>query len=143
MLEVGLLLDPEIAALLPSAPRLDLAAEMLPALRQQPLVTPVALSDDVERSDITVPGAPSADGRDPDVTDPDVIVRLHRPKGVEGPLPCVYSIHGGGYIMGSYRSEDARFDSWSPRFGCVGASVEYRLAPERPTRGRWRTVTPG
>ena len=37
--------------------------------------------------------------------------------------------------MGSDRSEDARFHAWSPRFGCVGASVEYRLAPETPYPG--------
>ena len=33
-------------------------------------------------------------------------------------------------MLGSYAMDDARFDAWCPEFGCVGVSVEYRLAPE-------------
>ena len=79
---------------------------------------PVELSDDVERIDHVVS------------TDPHLVVRVHRPKAQGGPLPCMYSIHGGGYILGSYTMDDARFDEWCPRLSCVGVSVEYRLAPE-------------
>ena len=58
----------------------------------------VELSDAVERTDHVVS------------EDPYVVVRVHRPKAVAGPLPCVYSIHGGGYILGTYEMDDARFD---------------------------------
>ena len=64
-----------------------------------------------------------------------MVVRVHRPRGADGTLPCVYSIHGGGYVMGSASGDDARFDSWCPRHRCVGVSVEYRLAPETPFPG--------
>jgi acetyl esterase/lipase len=74
---------------------------------------------EVESSDHEIPGRP-------------VVVRVHRPVGLEGALPCVYSIHGGGYVLGSYEMDDARFARWSPLLGCVGVSVEYRLAPEFP-----------
>ena len=84
---------------------------------------PVELSDKVERKDYVVPG------------DPDVVIRVHRPVGASGPLPCFYAIHGGGYVLGSYAMDDARFDAWCPEFGCVGVSVEYRLAPETPYPG--------
>jgi acetyl esterase/lipase len=57
---------------------------------------------------------------------------VHRARDADGALPCVYSIHGGGYVMGSYDMDDARFDAWCPRLGIVGVSVEYRLAPESP-----------
>ena len=67
--------------------------------------------------------------------DPHVVVRVHRPKDLDGALPCIYSIHGGGYILGSYDMDDARFDRYCTRFGCVGVSVEYRLAPETPYPG--------
>jgi acetyl esterase/lipase len=44
-------------------------------------------------------------------------------------------MHGGGYVMGTHLSYDGRFDAWCPRFGCVGVSVGYRLAPETPYPG--------
>ena len=61
-----------------------------------------------------------------------VSVRVHRPVGVEGRLPCVYWIHGGGYVGGSNLGDDVRFDRWCPALRCVGVSVDYRLAPEHP-----------
>jgi len=119
MLEV----DPAIAAVLSMVPIGTVDAETLPAMRSMPVGAPVTLSSAVERTDVTVPG------------DPDVTIRVHRPVGVDGDLPCVYSMHGGGYVAASYEMGDARFDAWCPRFGCVGVSVEYRLAPETPFPG--------
>lgn len=78
------------------------------------------LSDGVERNDHEIP---DSDG---------VVVRVHRPKGVDGRLPCVYWIHGGGLVLGSYENEDLRFDLWCQEHRCVGVAVEYRLAPEHP-----------
>ena len=117
------LLDPTIAAIADSVPIPDITAEVLLTMRGTPLGSPPGLSDEVERTDHVVS------------TDPEVIVRVHRRKGLEGALPCVYSIHGGGYILGSYAMDDARFDSWCRRFDVVGVSVEYRLAPETPYPG--------
>jgi acetyl esterase/lipase len=118
-------LDPEIADLLAQMPPFltQLSAERLPAIRaeQEAARRLVELSDAVERTDHVVPGPPGA---------PDVVVRVHRPKGASGVLPCLYSVHGGGYIIGSYEMEDLRFDRWCPKLGCVGVAVEYRLSPE-------------
>lgn len=111
-------LDVEVAALLADFPLPDFSAETLADIRTISLVPPVELSDAVERRDVVVPAQP------------EVTLRVHRPKGVEGPLPCLYSIHGGGFVMGSYEMDDPRFDLWCPKFGLVGVSVEYRLAPE-------------
>ena len=123
-------IDPTIAAVLAQMPVLvgELTAESLPTIRAQGLAVggQVELSDDVERVDHTVPGPEGA---------PDVVLRVHTPKGMTGPLPCVYSIHGGGYVLGSYEMDDLRFDQWCPRLGIVGVSVEYRLAPETPYPG--------
>jgi acetyl esterase/lipase len=109
-------LDPEIAAAVGAIPIGTLNREILPLYRTE--LPPPPLSDKVSRTDHTVPG------------DPEVPVRVHRTVGSEGPLPCVYSIHGGGYVIGSYSMDDSRFDEWCPELGIVGVSVEYRLAPE-------------
>jgi acetyl esterase/lipase len=61
-----------------------------------------------------------------------VSVRVHRARGTSGKRPCVLSIHGGGYIMGSPAMDDPLFESWCPTLGLVGVSVDYRLAPEAP-----------
>lgn len=120
----AVILDPELLPLLDAAPAFSFSPELLPSIREARLGMEVELSDDVERTDHVVG------------TDPYVVVRVHRPKGTtSGPLPSVYSIHGGGYILGTYEMDDARFDRYCTMFQCVGVSVEYRLAPETPYPG--------
>ncbi len=111
------LLDPEIAPSIEHIPFDDLTPEILATLRGL-MGGPLPLSDTVKRTDHVVPG------------DDAVPVRVHRPVGVEGPLPCVYSMHGGGYVIGSHDIDDPMFDELCPKLGCVGVSVDYRLAPE-------------
>jgi acetyl esterase/lipase len=111
------LLDPEVAEAADIVPFDDLTADVLRTLRSVGAIeTP--LSDAVERTDSVVPG------------DPEVPVRIHRPKGFDGVLPCMYSMHGGGYVIGSYAMDDPVFDDLCPKVGFVGVSVDYRLAPE-------------
>jgi acetyl esterase/lipase len=129
LIDVAGLVDPEVASLLASLP-IDLAAltaslgdETLTAVRRAlALTTSAPLSDAVERTDHVV----DSDG---------VTVRVHRPRGVDGDLPGLYWMHGGGYVLGSTAVDDPRFDRWCPTFGIVGVSVEYRLAPETPYPG--------
>jgi len=127
-MDVQQLVDPEVAAVIaPLIGNLDgVGIEDIPRVRaQRAAAMPVPqLSAAVDRTDVTVPGPGGA---------PDVLLRLHRPKQRDGALlPCVYWMHGGGYIFGAYDGDDARFDGWVQRLGCAGASVEYRLAPEHP-----------
>jgi acetyl esterase/lipase len=116
-------LHPAIEAMKDLVPIPDIDESVLPVLRETPLTAPVELSDAVERQDHVIS------------QNPQVTVRVHRPKGAKGALPCVYSIHGGGYIIGSNDMDDVKFDVWCPRFNVVGVSVEYRLAPETPYPG--------
>jgi acetyl esterase/lipase len=121
--------DPEVAAVLAQSP-LDLSIlsdEALPAIREGMGSAPAPeLSDGVDREDYEVPA--SGD-------DPALALRVHRPKGEQGALGCLYWMHGGGLVLGSYAMEDARFDRWCQLFGIVGVAIEYRLAPENPFPG--------
>jgi acetyl esterase/lipase len=63
---------------------------------------------------------------------PEVRLRSYRPRGVEGRLPAVYYIHGGGMVIGSIETEDAIARWLCGAVGCAAVSVEYRLAPENP-----------
>lgn len=128
-MDIDDLLDPELAAALAAMPPFGpITADNLPQIRAQRalLLQDVELSDAVERTDHTFPGLAGG---------PEVTVRVHRPKKGDGPLPCIYWVHGGGYIIGSYEMEDLRFDRWCQSLNCVGVAVEYRLAPETPYPG--------
>ena len=125
--DVRPLIDREIAEILDALPidigallgslTLDNVDDVRAVMASRP-VEPV--SDDVTRTDHVIDDATG------------LSVRVHREVGVEGRLPCVYWIHGGGYVAGSNVGDDLRFDRWCPELGCVGVSVEYRLAPEHP-----------
>lgn len=121
------LLDPEIAAMLEALPAIVVDESTLELMRAFPLGATYEPSGKVTLEDHAVP---------PDRgSGPDVKVRVHRPVGVDGPLPAMYAIHGGGYVVGTYESEDARFETWCVTHRCIGVSVEYRLAPETPYPG--------
>ncbi len=119
------MLDEEVAtflATLPASPELSLDA--LPALRAARAAVPLPpLSNRVERRTVTVPAAVP------------FTLRISRPKGGTEPMPCIYSIHGGGFVNGSALRDDVRFDDWSRSLGCIGVSVDYRLSPETPYPG--------
>jgi acetyl esterase/lipase len=63
---------------------------------------------------------------------PDVRVRSYRPVGLNGPLPALFYIHGGGMVIGAIESEDAIVRARCLELGCAAVSVDYRLAPENP-----------
>ncbi len=128
-MNVQALLDPEIAEALKTMPTMSgFTFDKLPAMRveRNAQLAAVQLSDRVVRTDYSVPGPDGA---------PDVAVRVHRPIDATGNLPCVYFMHGGGYVLGTHLMDDLRFDRWCPELKCVGVSVEYRLAPETPYPG--------
>ncbi|MCP9484490.1 MAG: alpha/beta hydrolase [Gaiellaceae bacterium MAG52_C11] len=124
MIEVRPVLDAEIAAALNALP-LDPPAtlESIPALRtaSRAMEDRVDLCGSVERRDHVVP------------SDPDAIVGVHRPRrGDRVSRAGIYWVHGGGYILGSYRECDRQLQRWCRLLDCVAVSVEYRLAPEHP-----------
>jgi cation diffusion facilitator CzcD-associated flavoprotein CzcO/acetyl esterase/lipase len=57
--------------------------------------------------------------------------RLYRP-AIEGPLPVLVFIHGGGFIGGSLDSWDEPCANLARRLGALVVSPDYRLAPEHP-----------
>jgi triacylglycerol lipase len=116
--------DPEIRDLLAALPPFGpLDASNLEATRslRRDMAASLQRSSKVDRTEHTVPGLAGA---------PDISLRVLRPAGAFEPLPCVYWIHGGGYVMGSPDQDDVRFDRWCCEQQVVGVCVRYRLAPE-------------
>jgi acetyl esterase/lipase len=111
-------LDAELGAVVDALPMPDLTPEVVRFIRGVQQAAPV--SDAIELTEHEVPG------------DPPLVARVYRPAGAEDPLPGLYWIHGGGYVLGAASEANAVFAELGPELGVVGVSVEYRLAPEHP-----------
>lgn len=112
----------EITSVIPSTVLLD---DLL-ALRAPPQVSAIEdllVARDMVREDRTVPGLEG----DPDITVSIFRKRTHFPGG-----PGIYSIHGGGMILGDRIGGVDMALEWVQLFDAVAISVEYRLAPEHP-----------
>ncbi|MFJ6434359.1 alpha/beta hydrolase [Streptomyces sp. NPDC091416] len=122
--------DPELAAALVMMPEVDisdLASARAAQARQLASATGASDTAGVEVGELRVPGPPGA---------PHVRLRVYRPRrrtrAAADPLPVVYGIHGGGFVLGS---PDVDHD-WNlllcRELEVLVASVDYRLAPEHP-----------
>lgn len=116
------LVDPELLPMLDLVPTIALSAETLPKLRSREtaLPLPAVIPNDVIRRDLTVPGPAGA---------PDIGLVTYTPPGA-GPFPCIYHIHGGGFVSGSAGILEFMHRPLAGELGCVIVSVDYRLAPE-------------
>jgi acetyl esterase/lipase len=73
--------------------------------------------------DVTVPGLPG---------NPDVPLRLYRPRTLAGAAPALLWIHGGGLISGSPLQDERTNIDFARTLGITVAAVTYRLAPQHP-----------
>jgi acetyl esterase/lipase len=123
-------LDPEIAVALAASPiggidfgsfSIDTVPQIRDAMATMPrpeLPPPVVPSREVVVDE-------SSDGASP-------TVRVYEPESGSASRPCVYWIHGGGYLFGTGLDRDPRLERWAADLDAVVVSVEYRLAPEHP-----------
>ena len=116
-------MDDELQAfyqLLPD-PLLDFENVPIQALRFGLNSTPSAQGLIIE--DVEIPS--SYDGQP-------VILRIYRPAQLEENAPAIYSIHGGGMVIGSISMDDARNIHLANSLNALVVAPEYRLAPEYP-----------
>ncbi len=120
-------LNPQIAAFLPlisgAPPLADGTIDSARAgfrlftvdLRDPAILVPVLSSEDVTY--------PAAEG--------ELMARVYRP-AVEGPVPTILFVHGGGFVMGDIDTHDDQARLLCAQVGAVVVSIDYRLAPEHP-----------
>ena len=129
------MMDPELAGMVDLLPKMDLL---------DPVAARQAFEDILVAIKIEIPGIETLDIENRIVPgfegDPDVSVRVYRPKRVAQaaagetatPAPGVVMIHGGGFVIGSVETEHAGAAAMAIDSGAVVVSVDYRLAPEHP-----------
>jgi len=103
--------------------------ELLATMRAQPPRVPYdpIPPAGVVREERRVPGPPGA---------PEVPIRIYRPERPSSPaLPAIVWMHGGGLVAGDWDQDQPILDELVSHAGCIGISVDYRLAPETPFPG--------
>lgn len=120
------LVDPALRPLLDMSPTVTVTQDNLSEVRARMFLFEVTDDCGVTLTQATVPGPDGA---------PDIALYIYRPNDAAGQLPCIYHVHGGGYIGGAAKDLEAIHRPLSAELGCMIVSVEYRLAPE--------TVFPG
>lgn len=119
------LIDPSLLPGLDYMPTLDLTNESLPAIRagmaQMSAMVPEPDESGVTWRDEHLTGGP--------------LMRIYTPEGATAPLPAILHMHGGGYVMGSVRTNHLANIELSASVMAVIISVDYRLAPETAAPG--------
>jgi triacylglycerol lipase len=115
------LVDPALRPLLEAFPTAHLTAETLPDVRARTLPIPPSDVTGITLDRIGVPGPPGA---------PDVTLHIYAPEKRSAALPCIYHMHGGGFVTGSAAQFEPMHRRLAAELGCVIVSADYRLAPE-------------
>jgi acetyl esterase/lipase len=118
------LVDPEIIGIAESFPPQLLSDETIVQARTVPLALDFTLAEGVACSEHVVPG--------PEGT-PDRRLLVLGPADVDAKAPCLFFIHGGGYVLGNPESVQSWASSVAKACRCLVILPTYRLAPE----GRW------
>lgn len=126
------LVDPELAPMLNVFPSIQLTPELLPQARamlaeiQALQQAQVPSFPDIDVMEYSVPGPQDA---------PEVPVIVSIPRWAQRPMPALLWIHGGGYVLGNAKADQALAMNIASQASCAVVSVDYRLAPETPFPG--------
>ncbi|KAG7090661.1 hypothetical protein E1B28_009760 [Marasmius oreades] len=127
-------IDPEIAPLIGSIPKLVIDAKTLPAIRQ---ISAEALQKESkyepllpESSEYTVKDHEIDVGEGVKVLARSVIPTPRA--GEDGKFPLLFWIHGGGFTIGNLHLDDHRLRIASVKLRLSVVNCQYRLAPEHP-----------
>jgi acetyl esterase/lipase len=78
---------------------------------------------ELESEDVTAPGLAG---------EPEVRLRVYRPKNAAKGGPALFWIHGGGYVGGSLEQDQALSHGFALELGITVVAVRYRFAPSHP-----------
>ncbi|WP_395647880.1 alpha/beta hydrolase [Terricaulis sp.] len=123
------LVDPALLPVLDAFPTIALTNELLGPMREAERFAQLPIAADARASEAitqTVRQAPGPAGA------PDITLTIYTPSGAGRARPCIYHIHGGGYVGGSAAQLEPLHRPLALELDCVIVSVDYRLAPEHP-----------
>jgi acetyl esterase len=104
----------------------DVERDAFHRLSNGPIAGPIV---DVHTEEHTVPGSPP------------VTIRLYRPHNQTEPLPAIFWIHGGGFVVGGLSTHDRFCRRLAADTQTVVIAANYRLSPEHPFPAALEDVT--
>lgn len=113
-------IHPDLKQAFMNAPKMNITAETLPALRKA-----------FERSPEDLPKDEAVKIYD-EVIGSGLRVRVYTPKTEQKEYPALLWIHGGGHILGTPEQDDALSIRFAKEAGCIVVAPDYRLTPEHP-----------
>jgi acetyl esterase/lipase len=119
-------LDPQLAAAVRTFPVMDLTDLTAARAARAALYAKVGSprpAEEVLRSHHVAPGKAG---------NPDVALTVFRPRLMDAPAPCLYWIHGGGYVLPPVALDDQLCEEIVLAHDCIVVSVAWRRAPEHP-----------
>lgn len=121
------LVDPALLPVLDAFPTMALSDELLAPMREAERFAQLPIPRDPaadEAIELSVRSAPGPDGA------PNISLHVYKPRAAQAPLPCIFHIHGGGYVGGGAAQLEPMHRPLAHKLNCVLVSVDYRLAPE-------------
>ncbi|MBI3438424.1 MAG: alpha/beta hydrolase [Proteobacteria bacterium] len=121
------LVDPALLPVLDTFPTVALSDALLQPMReaerfaQFPFNGAPEATEAIEQSLHTAPGPAGA---------PNIALTIYTPRNAKHALPCIYHIHGGGYVGGCAAQLEPLHRPAAYELNCIIISVDYRLAPE-------------
>lgn len=115
------LVDPDLLAIAEAFPSMALSDATIEAVRMMDKDIVFTLEPGVTLEERVVPGPAGA---------PDRRLLILTPDGIAPDAPCLFYIHGGGYVMGSPDAVQTWSSGIAKACRCIVLLPSYRLAPE-------------
>lgn len=123
------LVDPALLPVLDAFPTVALTHELLAPMREAERFAQLPFPVSVEAQqtiDLNIRRVPGPDGG------PEITLHIYTPRDAREPMPCIYHIHGGGFVGGGAAQLEPLHRHLTYELSCIIVSVDYRLAPENP-----------
>jgi acetyl esterase len=117
-------IDPELVSAIEFLPPLSLVDAPAARAGFNELIQQMNVDLDesgLKLENLTIPGSEGA---------PPVPLRVYTPDTMNGPVPALLYLHGGGFVIGNLDSEHGNCLALCRDLGIILVSVDYRLAPE-------------
>ena len=75
--------------------------------------------------------------------EPDVGLRIYRPRAIGAGEPALFWIHGGGYVGGTLEQDESLNRAFALELGITVVALRYRVAPQHPSPAALRDAYAG